>query len=125
MKRSNLIGTISFIGFVSIILFSSKLLYGQDKTNNESTAQLSKRIEWLETLVKEQQKKIESLESDIEKIKKESPMVTLPSFPNNLRDLSNKLPKGTKPFTFNGQTYYMVPLNKLETEFGKLDKNKK
>ena len=72
MKKSNFIEIISSIGFVSIILFSSITLYGQNKMDDESSTKISKRIETLETLVKEQQKQIESLQNEIDKIKKEN-----------------------------------------------------
>lgn len=124
MKKSNFIEIVSLVGLVSIILFSSTTLYGQNKLGDESSAKLSKRIEKLETLVKEQQKQIESLQNEIEKIKKESPIVTLPSYPNSLEEFSNKMPNGAKPFRFNGQTYYMVPLNKLNLDQEKLNMDK-
>ena len=114
MKRSIFIGTALFVGLV-IFLFSSELNYGQDKKGNESNGKLLKRIESLEKIVKEQQGKIETLQSEIDKIKRESPLATLPSLPG-LKEGQNSFPKGAKPFNFNGQTYYMTPLNNISPD---------
>ena len=114
MKRSNIIGPLLFIGLV-IILFSSELNYGQDKTGNDSDGKLLKRIESLEKIVKEQQNKIETLQLELDKISRESPLTALPSLPR-LKEGQNSFPKGAKPFNFNGQTYYMTPLNKLSPD---------
>ncbi|MCX6167904.1 MAG: hypothetical protein NTX65_01070 [Ignavibacteriales bacterium] len=123
MGKYDFIKIVSLIGLVGIFILYSNSALGQDKEKDELTAKFLKRIETLETLVKEQGKLIEMMQKEIDKIKKESPLVTLPPFPNNLKDFSNKLPNGATPFHFNGQTYYMVPLNKLTKDQESLNKD--
>jgi len=94
-----------FIALV-LILFMSGQNPAQDKKGDEKIQPLIDRIEALEKKVKEQDTKISELNSELDKIKNSNPMFAIP----NLPDLKN-LPKGSKPFQFNGQTYYMVPVN--------------
>ncbi|MBA4406167.1 hypothetical protein C0389_02715 [bacterium] len=112
MGKSNFTRIVNIIGFLSIILFSSDLLFSQDTKKDDADSKLTKRIEYLETLVKGQQKQIESLQKEILKLKFEKPMVTLPA-DSALNYFSEKFPNGARPFKFNGRTYYMVPLSKL------------
>jgi hypothetical protein len=75
----------------------------QDKKLNDEIKSLTSRIEALEKQIKEQDIKIEKLNNELEQF--HSSMFAIPKIPN-----SNDLPKGSKPFQFNGQTYYMVPI---------------
>jgi hypothetical protein len=123
MKNINYMKTVSLLGLVAIFLLYSDFAFGQGK-KDDSTAKLIQRIESLEKKIQDQEKQIETLQDDLNKMKKESPMVTIPPLGSNLKGFSKELPYGATPFKFNGQIYYMVPLNKLTGENKGLNKYK-
>lgn len=77
--------------------------YAQDKKSSDEIKLLIGRIESLEKQVKEQDTKIAELSNELNKV--QNPILAIPK----MRSL-NDLPKGSQPFEFNGQTYYMVPI---------------
>ena len=84
--------------------------YAQDKKSGDDIKALINRIDALEKKVKEQDTKIAELNNEISRL--QNPMLAIPHIPN-----MRELPKGSKPFNFNGQTYYMVPIkNEVEVK---------
>ena len=96
---------ILFFLFSSIILLNSKVVKAQDKNKEDEISNLKDKIEMLEKKLQKQEDEIAGLKKEVDDLKNKKPLLALPE----IRD-HNNLRKG-KRFEFNGQTYYMVPLN--------------
>jgi hypothetical protein len=86
------------------ILIGSAKISSQQNNNVDSVNVLKRRIEELEIKAKLQQEKIKQLEGMVGQLNQKKPFLTIPSVPNYPK------PKNGKPFEFNGETYYMLPL---------------
>ncbi|MGD1007953.1 MAG: hypothetical protein ABR980_12075 [Ignavibacteriaceae bacterium] len=102
--------TKNIIQFASLIVMALILTLAipvstlaQGKKGDDEIKSLVNRIDALEKKVKEQDTIIANLNNKLDKIN--NPILAIP----NIQDWNN-LPKGSKPFQFNGQTYYMVPI---------------
>jgi hypothetical protein len=102
--------------FAAAVFFSLMLTpllsYTAGKDNikeKDEITLLKERIDALEKTVKNQEKQITALGEKLAKLK--NPLLALPKDMN-----PNRMPKGSKPFNFNGQEYYMVPLDSKPNE---------
>lgn len=98
----------------SISLISSPIK-AQDKTSGDEIVKMQSKIEMLEKKLQKQEDEINNLKKEVDNLKKRRPMLAVPDLKNG-----NNFRRG-KPFEFNGQLYYMVPLN---TEIQKKVKGK-
>ncbi len=78
----------------------------QNKNDTDDTAKLKAKIEMLQKKIQKQEEEISRLQSEVENLKKKNPLIEIPK-----PDGNKEFRKG-KPFEFNGELYYMVPLNK-------------
>ncbi len=90
--------------FLSISLISFPIK-AQDKSKDDEISKLHDKIEMLGKKMQNQANEINNLKKEVENMKKRKPMLAVPDLKNE-----NNLRKG-KRFEFNGQVYYMVPLN--------------
>jgi hypothetical protein len=99
---------ISMSLFFSLFLeYSAIVLFAQKQTKDESGLKLKMKIEELESKLEQQKHELDSLQSELKNLKSQKPLIALPA-PKDFRDL----PKGATPFEFNGNTYYVVLIDR-------------
>jgi peptidoglycan hydrolase CwlO-like protein len=95
--------------FLSVIL-TPVLVNAADKDKEKDEINLLKeKIEALEKKINKQENQIGALSKKIAEMK--NPYLAVPKELN-----PNHLPKGSKPFKYQGQQYYMVPINSKPNE---------
>lgn len=98
-------GIISIL-FPVIIFILAGSSFAQESANAEEIIKLKDQINKLEMKVNEQSETIKKLQKEISGLKSQGPLLAIPKS----GDIKS-LPKGSRPFYFNGQTYYIVPLD--------------
>ena len=100
--------TLRYFLFVFLLAYISSIsspVKAQDKTNDDEITKMQNKIEMLEKKLQKQEDEINNLKKEVDNLKKGRPFLAVPDLKNE-----NNFHKG-KPFEFNGQLYYMVPLN--------------
>ena len=110
MKRKSflnlLIVTSLFLSFILTPVVANAA--DKDKNKDEITL-LKEKIEALEKKVNNQENQITALGKKLVQMK--YPYLAVP------KDLdTNHIPKGSRPFKFQGQQYYMIPINSKSNE---------
>ncbi len=82
--------------------FTSFTTRNNENKSNDEIAVLHQKLDSLSTKVAELEKRVDNLGNS---------KLALPVPPPNFRLHKNEIPKEWKHFDFNGQAYYMVPLN--------------
>lgn len=103
MKNKPILSFLIVIFFLFSLVFISNETKGQDKDSTDT--KLKDKISLLEKKIQNQQDEIEGLKKEIDKLKKTRPWLAVPKIEGN-----DRLRKGRR-FEFNGQVYYMIPLN--------------
>ncbi|MDR3610562.1 MAG: hypothetical protein P4L27_08375 [Ignavibacteriaceae bacterium] len=95
--------------FLSFILFPVLLNAADNDKNkdNDEITQLKAKVDELEKTVQKQEKQISALSEKYGKLLKSYYAWPKGNDPKNL-------PKGSKPFKYLGQEYYMIPVNSQE-----------
>lgn len=107
MKTKSFQQKLSSILVLFTILSISSLSYTQQRDDLEEIKKLKEQIGKLELKVNEQAEAITKLQKEISALKSRSPLLAIPKSGDK-----STLPKGSREFYFNGQTYYIVPLDK-------------
>ena len=105
MKNKSTIKLLTCLLFLSSFVFISGESKAQQRESDNAAVKLNNKIEQLEKKIENQQAEIENLRQEVDKLKKTRPWLAVPKIEKN-----DNFRKGRR-FEFNGQVYYMVPLN--------------